>query len=146
MISLSRRIGGLRSSQNPIPLIAVAVSVVALFGSAAAQTGGRPTPTKRSCASLSSLTNFQFSVVEARMEPASEDAPEHCRVYGRILPDIRFAVYLPSDWNGRLDMRGTGGWSGWIMEDRMRFALRDGSVSVGTDTGHDRRREPGGTF
>ena len=146
MISLSRRIGGLRSSQNPIPLIAVAVSVVALFGSAAAQTGGRPTPTKRSCASLSSLTNFQFSVVEARMEPASEDAPEHCRVYGRILPDIRFAVYLPFDWNGRLQMQGNGGWAGSIREGGMRSALRDGSVSVGTDTGHDRRREPGGIF
>ena len=80
------------------------------------------------------------------MEPASEDAPEHCRVYGRILPDIRFAVYLPFDWNGRLQMRGNGGWSGWIRENQMRSALRGGSVSVGTDTGHDRRREPGGTF
>ncbi|MCH7749708.1 MAG: tannase/feruloyl esterase family alpha/beta hydrolase, partial [Acidobacteria bacterium] len=99
-----------------------------------------------SCTSLSSLTNFQFSVVEARMEPASEDGPEHCRVYGRILPDIRFAVYLPSDWNGRLVMRGNGGWAGLIPEGQMRFALRDGSVSVGTDTGHDSRRGPRGSF
>ena len=126
--------------------MAVAVSLVALPGAAAGQTGGRTTPTKWSCASLSSLTNFQFSVVEVHMEPASEDAPEHCRLYGRILPDIRFAVYLPSDWNRRLFMRGNGGWAGSINEFAMRFDLRGGSVSVGTDTGHDERREPGGTF
>ena len=80
------------------------------------------------------------------MEPASEDAPEHCRVYGRILPDIRFAVFLPTDWNGRLSMVGNGGWAGSIPEGRMGFALREGSVSVGTDTGHDGRRELGGIF
>ena len=110
------------------------------------QPGGHDELTSRSCASLLSLTNFRFSVVEARMEPASEDAPEHCRVYGRILPDIRFAVFLPTDWNGRLSMAGNGGWAGSIPERAMRFALREGSVSVGTDTGQDSRREPGGTF
>jgi len=126
--------------------MAVAVSLVALPGAAAGQTGGRTTPTKRSCASLSSLTNFQFSVIEAYMESASEDVPEHCRVNGRILPDIRFAVGLPTDWNGRLSMGGNGGWAGSIPEGGMGFALREGSVSVGTDTGHDARREPGGIF
>ncbi len=110
------------------------------------QPGGHDELPSRSCASLLSLTNFRFSVVEARMEPASEDAPEHCRVYGRILPDIRFVVFLPTDWNGRLSMLGNGGWAGSIEEGRMRFALREGSVSVGTDTGHDARREPGGIF
>ena len=146
MKPFSRHLVDSRSSQNRIPLLAVVVSLLALSGSAGAQTDGGTTLPMRSCTSLSSLTNFQFSVVEAHMEPLSEGAPEHCRVYGRILPDIRFAVYLPSDWNGRLSMLGNGGWAGSIPEGGMRSALRDGSVSVGTDTGHDSRREPRGSF
>ncbi len=140
----SRRVISPNRWQQPIPLM-VAVSMVALSCSRAEQTGGHTAPTQ-ACASLTSHTGFEFSVDEARLEPASEDTPEHCRVYGRILPDIRFAVYLPSDWNGRLLMQGNGGWSGIIPEAGMRYAVRNGSVSVGTDTGHDRRREPGGTF
>jgi len=127
-------------------LTAVAFSLVAWCGSATAQQGADATPTQRSCASLSGLTNFQFSIDEARVEPASAETPEHCRVYGRILPDIRFAVYLPADWTGRLTMRGNGGWSGSIPENQMQYPLREGSVSVGTDTGHDRRRERGARF
>ena len=126
--------------------LSLAVMITGLVELSTAQTGEHATLTSRSCASLLSLTNFRFSVVEARMEPASEDGPEHCRVYGRILPDIRFAVFLPTDWNGRLSMLGNAGWAGSIPERGMRFALREGSVSVGTDTGHDARREPGGIF
>ena len=127
-------------------LLSLAVMITGLVAWTVTQPGGHDELTSRSCASLLSLTNFRFSVVEARMEPASEDVPEHCRVYGRILPDIRFAVFLPTDWNGRLSMLGNGGWAGSIPERAMGFALREGSVSVGTDTGHDARREPGGIF
>ena len=127
-------------------LLSLAVLITGLVAWPIAHTGEHATLTIRSCANLLSLTNFQFSVVEARMEPASEDVREHCRVYGRILPDIQFAVFLPTDWNGRLSMVGNGGWAGSIPERAMGFALREGSVSVGTDTGHDHRREPGGSF
>ena len=146
MTPLSRYPVGPRSSQKGIPLLAVAFGLVALSGPAMAQTGAHAPAPVRSCRSLSSLTNFQFSVVEARTEPASEDTPEHCRLYGRILPDIRFAVYLPTEWNGRLSMRGNGGWAGSLPEGGMMVDVREGSVSVGTDTGHDRRRQPSGSF
>ena len=116
------------------------------LGGALTQKQERATSTQRSCASLLSLTDVQFSIVEAHVEPASEDAPEHCRLYGSILLDIRFAVFLPTDWNGRLSMSGNGGWAGSIPERWMRAALREGSVSVGTDTGHGDCREPGVTF
>ena len=42
-----------------------------------------PTPSSRprtSCASLVSLTGYEFSVYAAAIVPASESAPEHCRV------------------------------------------------------------------
>ena len=124
--------------------LSLAVMIAGLVAWTVTRPGGHDELPSRSCASLLSLTDFQFSVVEAHMEPASEDAPGHCRVYGRILPDIRFAVFLPIEWNGRLSMAGNGGWAGSIPEGRMGFALREGSVSIGTDTGHDGRREPGG--
>jgi len=124
----------------------LAVLISGLTAMSVAQTGGSAAPTSQFCASLISLTNFQFSIVEAYLVPASENVPEHCRVNGRILPEIRFAVVLPTDWNGRLQMRGNGGWAGSISEGMMRLALRDGYVAVSTDTGHDNRREPGGIF
>ncbi len=54
MKPFSRHLFDSRSSQNRIPLLAVVVSLVALPGSAAAQTGGRTTLPMRSCTSLSS--------------------------------------------------------------------------------------------
>jgi hypothetical protein len=61
------------------------------------------------CASLRSLTGYEFTVVVAGLVPASPDAPEHCRVSGQILPEIRFEVNLPTAWNRRLYMFGNGG-------------------------------------
>jgi len=61
------------------------------------------------CAALVALTGYEFSVITATSVPASNDAPEHCRVIGQIQPEIRFEVSLPASWNGRLYMFGNGG-------------------------------------
>ena len=69
------------------------------------------------------------------------EAPAFCRVTGRAHPeagsDIGFEVWLPmADWTGRLRMSGNGGYSSALPYAGMVEALLDGSVAVGTDTGH----------
>src|SRR5688500_15215507 len=64
-------------------------------------------------------------------------APAHCDVRGTIRGNIKFAVFLPQDWNGRFQMVGNGGKAGSISTGDMRTQLRLGYASASTDTGHD---------
>ena len=64
-------------------------------------------------------------------------APAHCDVRGTISDNIKFALFLPVDWNGRCQMVGNGGKAGSISLADMRVALRLGYASSSTDTGHD---------
>jgi feruloyl esterase len=63
--------------------------------------------------------------------------PAYCDVRGTIRGNIKFAVYLPKDWNGRFQMVGNGGKAGSISLADMRTALLAGYASTSTDTGHD---------
>ncbi len=105
----------------------------------------------RSCASLLNVTNFRHAVVSARVIPARNRVPEHCRVLGMIRPEIRFIVNLPTRWNERFLMLGGGGWVGFPPEDP--YVLRQQETGLGrnfatayTDTGHDRFVKEGATF
>ena len=64
-------------------------------------------------------------------------APAHCDVRGAISDNIKFALFLPVQWNGRFQMVGNGGKAGSISIGDMRAALRLGYASSSTDTGHD---------
>jgi feruloyl esterase len=64
-------------------------------------------------------------------------APAHCDVRGAISGNIKFALFLPVEWNGRFQMVGNGGKAGSISIGDMRGALRLGYASSSTDTGHD---------
>ena len=64
-------------------------------------------------------------------------APAHCDVRGAISDNIKFALFLPVEWNGRFQMVGNGGKAGSISIGDMRTALRLGYASSSTDTGHD---------
>src|SRR5215831_17448783 len=66
-------------------------------------------------------------------------------------PRIAFEVSLPARWNGRFYMIGNGGHAGEALDDPGRVAQRNGTLQLGfafaqTNTGHDARKEPGGTF
>ena len=103
------------------------------------------------CASLVSLTGHDYSIVAAAVVASGDDAPEHCRVSGVIAPEIRFEVNLPSAWNGRFYMHGNGGLAGSPPELPRRRAtahraLTQGFATAYTNTGHDRRSEPGWSF
>jgi len=106
---------------------------------------------RASCASLSALTGYEFSVYSATTIPAAAAAPEHCRVDLLVQPDMNIEVNLPALWNGRLYMFGNGGFAGESFETAGRAAnrahgLKAGFVTAATDTGHSAQREPGGTF
>lgn len=103
------------------------------------------------CKDLVATSAFEFTVIDAKLIPAAADTPAHCRVEGIVPTEIRFQVNLPQDWNGRLYMYGNGGLAGTPASDPLKqqtrnLALRNAFATAYTDTGHDRRVEPGGTF
>lgn len=103
----------------------------------------------RACSSLVSLSGADYSIVSAALIPGTPEVPEHCRVAGVIPAEIRFEVNMPTRWNARLYMPGTDGFAGRAPEDQragLASALRHGFATVATDTGHDARTEPGGSF
>lgn len=63
--------------------------------------------------------------------------PAHCDVRGTINGNVKFAVFLPDNWNGRFQMVGNGGKAGSISLSDMYRALRAGYAATSTDTGHD---------
>ncbi len=104
-----------------------------------------------SCEELVSQANYDYSIVSSRPVSASADIREHCRVSGVIAPEIHFQVNLPSAWNGRFYMHGNGGFAGLPPGNPNRARIRDRALQHGfatayTDTGHDGRVEPLGTF
>ncbi len=105
----------------------------------------------RSCESLSSFRSEGIVSILARVVIATADTPQHCRVTGVITPEVAFEVNLPDRWNRRFYMTGNGGLAGDALdlptESRPHFgALTNGFVMARTNTGHDVRKEPGGSF
>ena len=90
--------------------------------------------------------------IRAAEIPATQSVPGHCRVTGTLAPEIAFEVSLPARWNGRFYMIGNGGLRGRIAGgSRSASSQRDRALQLGfafaqTNTGHDARKEPGGTF
>ena len=64
-----------------------------------------------------------------------------CHVAATLTPssdsEIRIEVLMPiTNWNGKFQAVGNGGWSGSINENGMTAAVRKGYASASTDTGH----------
>ncbi len=100
--------------------------------------------TKVACADIRGLTTYDFSIETATTVAATDTAPDHCRVVGRIVPEVGFELSLPARWNGRLMMAGNGGFAGGIQlsSGQRAAALRAGFAVTATDTGHDSRVDP----
>ncbi len=102
------------------------------------------------CKELVAHSQFAFTVVSATVIDNGSE-PAHCRIDGLIPTEIRFEVNLPLAWNGRLYMYGNGGLAGTPAIDpgkqlSRNQALAHSFATAYTDTGHDRRVHPGGTF
>jgi len=105
---------------------------------------------RASCASLHSLTGYEFTVISAALHQAA-GVPESCRVTGQVQPEIRFEESLPTVWNQRLLMAGNGGYAGENIEAPGRTGGRDAAPRMDftfarTNTGHDARQEPLGSL
>ena len=106
---------------------------------------------RRACADLGAFKGKDIVAVQATEVAASAAAPAYCRVTGTITPEVAFEVALPAKWNGRFYMIGNGGHAGESLEDPGRTGQRDAALKLGfafaqTNTGHDSRKEAGGTF
>ena len=105
-----------------------------------------PASVPHACADFLSRTDFDVSVMDAELMDAGTDT-EYCWVDAMIRPNIRFGASLPADWNGRLVMRGGGGYAGQQPVKGGDDPLRDqGHVTASTDTGHDAARYPLASF
>ena len=105
----------------------------------------------RPCASLVAETGYEYSIVTAIEERAGENGPMYCRVLGMIQPEVRFEVNLPAAWNNRLLFFGNGGYAGDDLSAPGARGTRAEAIAKGflvtrTNTGHDARTEPAGTF
>lgn len=131
------------------PLLAVAaLASLALLPGRADASGAKPVT---ACSALSERTVHEYTILSATDLEATGDVPARCRVLGVLPPEIVFEVVLPAEWNGRIVMRGNGGYAGNSPDNpgSIRASERiaaDGFVSVYTNTGHDRTAEPLGTF
>jgi len=108
------------------------------------------------CESLAAFALPNITVTLAESRPAGEfmppgnpppgakpisRLPAFCRVAGSIRPsadsDIRFEVWLPaSNWNGKFQGIGNGGYAGVISFGGLADAVRNGYATASTDTGH----------
>ena len=103
------------------------------------------------CGDFIHLSDADNSILSATRFPTAQDMPEMCVVRGVIVPEVRYIVYLPSRWNGRLYMHGNGGYAGESLDDEVGHlarlkAVRHGFAATFTNTGHDAATEPGGTW
>jgi feruloyl esterase len=102
------------------------------------------------CESLSAFKGEGIPTIQARVVAATADTPQHCRVTGIIEPEVAFEINLPDRWNRRFYMTGNGGLAGDALDgptnpDRTA-ALNNGFAMARTNTGHDARKEPSGSF
>src|SRR5450755_443575 len=103
------------------------------------------------CESLASLALPNSTIRIAESRPAGEFAPPSgkpfanlpafCRVAGSMKPssdsDIQFEVWLlSSNWNGKFQGIGNGGYAGAITFAGLADAVRNGYATASTDTGH----------
>jgi feruloyl esterase len=147
---------------NYIRMIRNTPTLMALAFSGALSAASAQTP----CENLKSLTlpNVTFSAVESvpagpfrpaqapgRGAPAAAPGgrggapplmlPAYCRAAMVLAPSadshIEMELWLPAtDWNGKFQAVGNGGWAGAITFAAMAQALREGYATASNDTGH----------
>ena len=124
---------------------------VATSSQAAEPATGERASAAAACKRLAERTNHAYSILSADFQESAEGTSAHCRVLGVLPPEIVFEVVLPLAWNGRILMRGNGGYAGNSLTSRGSMSrsgqvASQGFVAVHTNTGHDRAAEPLATF
>lgn len=93
------------------------------------------------------MNSGEFTPAERSYAPNNnpiKNLPAFCRVLVNLTPssdsDIKSELWLPENWNGRLQMLGNGGWAGVIAYSGLADAIRSGYAGVATDAGHEANR------
>ena len=137
-------------------LLAVVIAIVLLRQANAA---GSACETLFRFAAANTIVTLAEQVPAGKFQPAgaapdAENAarfaklPSFCRVAATLKPtadsDIKIEVWMPaSDWNGKFQAVGNGGWAGTIGYPAMAQAIAAGYATTSTDTGHS---TPGAGF
>ncbi len=125
------------------------LSALAIFSSARADAAG--------CESLAALSRPHTAITLAQTVDAGQftppagrgpgrganpfaPLPEFCRVAATLTPatdsEIKIEVWLPANWNGKLQSVGNGAWAGTLSYPAMATAVAAGYAAASTDTGH----------
>ena len=64
---------------------------------------------------------------------ATPYVPEYCSVQGHIDSEINFNLALPTTWNGKIMMEGSGGFAGYLPDLEYEVSIQ--YAGVGTDLG-----------
>jgi len=87
-----------------------------------------------------SVAAGELTGITAVPSSLAKQLPAFCRVAATIEPSyfsqIKIEVWLPANWNGRLQGVGNGGLAGSISYAALATALKDGYAATSTDTGH----------
>jgi len=128
----------LEFASGPAPIVRMSAGAPCDSLTTVALSGGRVTS-----ASLVGAGGFTPPGAAGRVGASSPYAalPEFCRVAATLTPtsdsDIRIEIWLPqSNWNGKFQAVGNGGWAGSISYGAMASALAGGYATASTDTGH----------
>ncbi len=94
----------------------------------------------RRCEALRGMTTGGARIISANLTRATPSYPEHCKVRGRIAPQLNFEVRLPTTWSGRALFIGGGGLNGFIpAPETVMFnpsIAQAGYVTIASDSGH----------
>jgi len=121
---------------------AILAACIALAPAArAAQTCEALTKLNLPTTSITSAESIAAGSFTPPVGKAPANMPAFCRVIGVIKPssdsDIRFEVWMPaSNWNGKFQGAGNGGFAGAIGYDQLENAVVHNYATAGTDTGH----------
>jgi hypothetical protein len=106
---------------------------------------------RKACDAEAQFKSKDIAEIHATAVAAAAGTGAYCRVTGLLSPEIAFEVSMPDQWNGRFYMIGNGGLAGESLEDPGRVSQRSAALALGfafaqTNTGHDARKEPSGSF
>ena len=78
----------------------------------------------------------------SQANPPLTNLPPFCRIAATLTPtsdsDIKIEVWLPAtNWNGKFQAVGNGGWAGTLSYLAMQAALQEGYATASTNTGHE---------
>jgi hypothetical protein len=128
-------------SRTTIAALAVAAGIALASTAQAAQSCESLNKLDLPATSITRAENVAAGGFTAPTGKAMANLPAFCRITGVIKPssdsNIQFEVWMPAtNWNGKFQGVGNGGFAGSIGYDQMGNAVGHNYATAGTDTGH----------